>query len=457
MHQRMVADDIQSKGCCEYRPDSWLCMAVRSAGGGALHPPAAMPPRKRAKSSAPVPEVSTLWTCDGDHNVSAVASDGDGNVFVASETCIYKLSGGEVTVVAGGDEDDYVDGPNGKFNSIAGLAVDTDGCLIVSESGGGYGCIRKVALDGQVSTVAGDPGGDLGCEDGQGTAARFVVPDSVAMDCDGSVLVADGTGYCIRKVAPDGTVSTLAGTHDEEGCTDGPSHLARFDCPQGVALDVEGNVLVADYNNHSIRKIARDGVVSTLAGSAEGEWGHADGAGGAAGFDFPCSVAVDIDGTIVVADCANRCIRKVTAEGVVSTLAGPTDRSRGSADGPANSTARFADPVDVAIDENGNVLVADRGNKAVRQITHTGLSRGAALPRWPVGKPALATNLLALLDDERFADVSFGTHAARSPHPPCASSGTSTLLSRTARTYRHSRAARTPSLPLPSPDPDALP
>ena len=416
-----------------------------------------MPPRKRAKSSAPVPEVSTLWTCDGDHDVSAVAPDGDGNVFVATRTCIYKLSGGKVTVVAGGDEHDYVDGPNGKFNCIGGLAVDMNGCLIVSESGD-YGCIRKVALDGQVSTVAGDPGGDLGWEDGQGTAARFDVPGAVAMDCDGSVLVAGGADqHCIRKVAPDGTVSTLAGSHDEGGSTDGPSHLARFYDPRGVAMDVEGNVFVADYHNHSIRKIARGGVVSTLAGSAYGVSGHADGAGGAARFDYPCSVAVDIDGTIVVADNGNHCIRKVTPEGVVSTLAGPTDGSRGSADGPANSSARFYEPVGVAIDENGNVLVADRGNKAFRLITHTGLSRGAALPRWPVGKPALATNLLALLDDERFADVSFGTHAARSPHPPCASSGTSTLLSRTARTYRHSRAARTPSLPLPSPDPDALP
>lgn len=380
-----------------------------------------MPPRKRAKSSPPVTEVSTLWTCDSDHNVKAVAPDGDGNVFVATETCIYKLSGGEATTVAGGDEEEYVDGPNGKFNSMVGLAVDTDGCLIVSDTGG-YGCIRKVALDGHISTLAGDPGGETGREDGQGTAARFDQPSAVAMDCDGSVLVAGGGDRCIRKVAPDGTVSTLAGSLDEAGSTDGPSHLARFNRPEGVAVDVEGSLLVADTNNHSIRKIARDGVVSTLAGSAEGESSHADGAGDAARFRNPFAVAVDVDGTIVVADGGNNCIRKVTADGVVSTLAGPTDRSRGSADGPANSTARFDDPQDVAIDENGNVLVADYGNNTVRMITHTGLSRGAALPRWPVGKPTLATNLLGLLDDERFADVSFGTHAARSPHPPRAAS-----------------------------------
>lgn len=382
-------------------------------------PRKAMPPRKRAKSSAPVTEVSTLWTCESGHIVKYVAPDGDGNVFVATETCIYKLSGGEVTVVAGGDERDYVDGPNGKFLVISGLAMDTDGCLIVSDSDD-YGCIRKVALDGHVSTVTGSPEGDQGCEDGQGTAARFSQPRAVAMDCDGNMLVAGGCDHCIRKVAPDGTVSTLAGKCGEAGRTDGPSHLARFDDPHGVAVDVEGNVLVADTDNHCIRKIARDGVVSTLAGSTNGESDHADGAGVAARFHLPMGIAVDIDGTIVVADFVNCCIRKVTAEGVVSTLAGPTDMSGGSADGPANSTARFDEPIDVAIDENGNVLVADRNNKAVRMITHTGLSRGAALPRWPVGKPALATNLLGLLDDERFADVSFGTHAARSPHPPCA-------------------------------------
>ena len=377
-----------------------------------------MPPRKRAKSSAPVTEVSTLWTCDSDLiNVTGITPDGDGNVLMATHTCIYKLSGGEATLVAGGDEEAYVDGPNGKFDSILGLAVGTDGCLIVSESGD-YSSIRKVALDGQVSMLAGHPGGGRGCEDGQGTEARFDGPGGVAMDCDGNVLVAGGDDNCIRKVAPDGTVSTLAGSRDEMGPTDGPSHLASFANPQGVAVGVEGNIFVADTHNHSIRKIARDGVVSTLAGSAEGGRGHADGARDAARFRFPFSIAVDVDGTIVVADGGNHCIRKVTPEGVVTTLAGPTDKSRGSADGPANSTARFNDPQEVAIDENGNVVVVDHGNKAVRLIMHTGLSRGAALPRWPVGKPTLATNLLGLLDDERFADVSFGTHAARSSHPP---------------------------------------
>jgi sugar lactone lactonase YvrE len=384
-----------------------------------IHAVAKMPPRKRAKSSAPVTEVSTLWTHDV-ACVTAIAPDGNGNVFASTSTSIHKISDGVETVVAGGEEGGYADGPQGMFSDILGFAVDAGGCLIVVEGEDGNR-IRKVALDGQVSTVAGDPEGSAGYTDGQGAEARFNNPDAVAVDSDGNVLVADSRNHCIRKVAPDGTVSTLAGTPEEAGCQDGPAHEAGFNGPQGVAVDQEGNVFVADTGNGSIRKISREGAVSTLAGSAEGESGHVDGAGDTARFDDPVGLAVDADGTIVVADNENQSIRKVTPEGVVSTLAGPTASERGNprssrtgyADGPAN-TARFNDLFAVAIDADGNVLVADVD--AVRMITHTGLSRGVAVPRWPVGKPALAANLLALLDDERFADVSFGAQALRALH-----------------------------------------
>ena len=391
-----------------------------------------MPPRKRGKTSAPVTEVSTLWSFS-EQKVNGIAPDGDGNVFVSCDTCIYKISDDKLTVVAGGDEQGYLDGPNGQFTEAVGIAVDTDGCLIVTECGA-YSCIRKVALDGQVSTVAGDPEGNSGYADGEGARALFEGPVSVALDGEGNTLVADTDNHCIRKVAPDGTVSTLAGNTDprtEAGYADGTAADAMFDNPQGVAVGADGSVYVADWYNHSIRKISRDGEVSTLAGcppevandEVRGSTsGHVDGAGDIARFSDPIALAVDIDGTIVVADSGNHCIRKVTPEGVVSTLAGPTDRiphSRGYVDGPANK-ARFDGPQGVAIDMDGNVLVADRSNGCVRMITHTGLSRGAAVPRWPVVKPALAANLVALLDDERFADVSFGTHALRTfhTHPP---------------------------------------
>ena len=389
-----------------------------------------MPPRKRAKTSAPVTEVSTLWTGDTANvngGVTGIAPDGDGNVFASSLTCIYRIADGVTTVAAGGDEDSHQDGPQGMFSGIVGLAVDTDGCLIVVE-GCDYSCIRKVALGGQVSTVVGNPEGEVGYANEPGAEARFHCPGAVAIDLDGNVLVADSENHCIRKVAPDGTVSTLSGAPDSAGDLDGPADEALFDSPQGVAVDVEGNVFVADTSSNSIRKISRDGAVSTLAGSTGGQSasGHVDGAGDVARFSSPMALAVDIDGNIVVADSGNHCIRKVTPEGVVSTLAGPgptfdsgTNYRPANVDGPAN-TARFSHPHGVAIDVDGSVLVADYHNISVRMITHTGLSRGAAVPRWPVVKPALAANLVALLDDERFADVSFGTQAHRTlhTHPP---------------------------------------
>ena len=167
-----------------------------------------MPPRKRARSSAPVTEVSTLWTNGGGYHVSSIAPDGSGNMFVSSMTCIHKISDGVETVVAGGDVAGHLDGPQGMFSGIVGLAVGADGCLIVSDR---Y-CIRKVAVDGQVSSLAGDPGGEGDHVDGQGAEARFEFPGKVAVDLDGNVLVADYWNDCIRKVVPDGAVSTLAGS-----------------------------------------------------------------------------------------------------------------------------------------------------------------------------------------------------------------------------------------------------
>ena len=232
-----------------------------------------MPPRKRARSSAPVTEVSTLWTNGGGYHVSSIAPDGSGNMFVSSMTCIHKISDGVETVVAGGDVAGHLDGPQGMFSGIVGLAVGADGCLIVSDR---Y-CIRKVAVDGQVSSLAGDPAGDHADDpgadhvDGQGAEARFEFPGKVAVDLDGNVLVADYYNDCIRKVAPDGAVSTLAGSTERDGYADGPADEARFQGPQGVAVDLEGNVFIADTGNNCIRKISRDGAVSTLAGSTEGE------------------------------------------------------------------------------------------------------------------------------------------------------------------------------------------
>ncbi|MGA2866577.1 MAG: immunoglobulin domain-containing protein [Verrucomicrobiota bacterium] len=173
----------------------------------------------------------------------------------------------------------------------------------------------------------------------------------MALDSAANVYVADSGNHTIRKVTPGGVVTTLAGL------------AARFNWPCGVAVDSAGNVYVADNLNNTIRKVTPGGEVTTLAGLA-GSSGGADGPGSAARFGGPCGLAVDSAGNVYVADSGNDTIRKVTAGGEVTTLAGLAGSS-GSADSTA-SAARFALPEGLAVDSAGNVYVADTGNNTIR-------------------------------------------------------------------------------------------
>ena len=130
------------------------------------------------------------------------------------------------------------------------------------------------------------------------------------MDGTGNVYVGDNGNHTIRKITAGGVVTTLAGTAGSSGSEDGTGGAARFDDPYGVAVDSGGNVYVSDEDNHTIRKITAGGVVSTLAGTA-GYSGRADGTGGAARFNYPLGVAVDSSGNVYVADWDNHSIRKI--------------------------------------------------------------------------------------------------------------------------------------------------
>lgn len=213
-----------------------------------------------------------------------------------------------------------------------------------------------------VSTLAG--GDEAGFADGTGSAAKFWTPTGVAADTDGNLYVTDGINNRLRKVNPSGIVSTLAGS-GRAGAADGTGAQASFNAPLGVAVDGSGNVYVADGNNRCIRKVTPSGVVSTLAGS--GTEGLADGTGTDAQFKALWSLAVDAGGNLYATDW--NCIRKITPGGVVTTLAG--SEAAGFADGPA-SMARFAGPTGVAVDRRGNVYVADTGNYRIRKITPSG-------------------------------------------------------------------------------------
>ena len=218
-------------------------------------------------------------------------------------------------------------------------------------------------------TLAGTAGSS-GSTDATGSAARFYLPIGVSVDTAGNVFVADYFNHTIRKVTSAGVVTTLAGTARSSGSTDATGSAARFNSPYGVSVDSAGNVFVADLLNHTIRKVTSAGVVTTLAGTA-GSVGSTDATGSAARFNTPIGVSVDTAGNVFVTDYGNYTIRKVTSAGVVTTLAG-TARSSGSTDA-TGSAARFNSPYGVSVDSAGNVFVADLLNHTIRKVTSAGV------------------------------------------------------------------------------------
>ncbi len=305
-----------------------------------------------------------------------VAVDQVGNVYVADEDnhTIRKITpAGVVSTLAGSaGNPGYINGTGSaaNFSTPVGVAVDQVGNVYVADSDNNT--IRKITPAGAVSTLAGGGPDTFGNTDGIGTAARFKAPNGVAVDQAGNVYVADSMNNIIRKITSAGVVSTLAGGGpDNPGYKDGTGTAARFNYPIGVAVDQAGNVYVADTFNNTIRKITPTGVVSTLAGSA-GNAGSTDSSDGDPLFYQPNGVAVDQDGNVYVADSTNNIIRRITPEGVVSTLAGGGMNSSGSIDG-AGTAARFNYPGGVAVDPAGNVYVADSLNSTIRKITSAGV------------------------------------------------------------------------------------
>src|ERR1035437_2005958 len=191
-----------------------------------------------------------------------------------------------------------------------------------------------------ITTLSSSPG--QGSADGTGVAARFANPWGVAADTTGILYVTDTDNRTIRKITAGGVVSTWAGSPGVSGSADGTGSGARFNQPQGVAVDTNGIVYVADTGNYTIRKITPAGAVTTLAGSA-GISGSTDATGGSARFYEPEGIAVNSAGTLIyVADTWNHTMRQVTSAGVVTTLAGSAG-NYGSADG-AGSSASFDQP-----------------------------------------------------------------------------------------------------------------
>jgi sugar lactone lactonase YvrE len=255
------------------------------------------------------------------------------------------------------------------------LMVDSSGNLYVGD--GNANTVQKISTVNQVSAVAGNSG-TSGSADGTGSAARFAGPNGMVLLANGNLVVVDTANSTLRTVTPAGVVSTLAGMAGIRGNVDGNGTAASFSSPAAVARTSSGVLFVADSMNHTIRKVTSDGAVTTFAGGA-GVSGWVDGTGDAARFNLPSGIAVDANGNVFVADTTNNLIRKITPAGGVTTLAG-TAGVAGFDDG-VGGAALFNRPEGLAIDAGGNLYVADTGNSVIRKVSAGGtVSTFAGLP-----------------------------------------------------------------------------
>jgi DNA-binding beta-propeller fold protein YncE len=278
---------------------------------------------------------------------------------------IYE-KGCQVSTIAGKGEKGLKDGPalSSLFYKPIRLSQKRDGTIVVADIYNN--AIRTVGRDGSVTTMCGT--GKLGSTDGPAKSSPLSHPHAVAVGLDGKVYIGEASGRKLRVIDLSGNLLTLAGS-GEKGYQDGKGNEALFNTILSIAVDLEGNILACDIANNRIRKITTDGLVTTIAGS--GAWGYKDGKASEAEFLMPMDLCVDKKGNIYIADIGNHCIRKIDSNNVVTTIAGKAGIV-GYVDGKGNN-ALFYQPHGIAVNEQGEIFVADMLNHAIRKITPAGL------------------------------------------------------------------------------------
>jgi len=332
----------------------------------------------------------------------SVVLDGAGGFYVASVTQsrIYRVSADGTLSLVAGDGTPGFSGDGGpatlaQLQYPYGVAVDGAGNLFIADYSNNR--VRKVTPDGMISTIAGNGTQGFSGDGGPATSAQLYYPDGLALDAAGNLYIADGGNYRIRKVTPAGVISTVVGNGYGFGGDGGPATSAQLSIPASVAVDASGNLFIADAANNRIRKVTPDGVISTVAGNGTQGFGGDGGPATSAQLSNPESVAVDVAGNLFIADTGNNRIRMVTPAGVISTVAGSGSLGFGGDGGPATS-AQLSGPTSVAVDAVGNLFVADYGNSRIRKVTPAGaISTVAGDGTWGYGGdggPATSAQLM---------------------------------------------------------------
>ncbi len=308
--------------------------------------------------------------------VSVAVSGTDLYVTDGPSNSVLKLSAsGTLTVVAGNGLEGYSgDGGPATMASLAkplGIYVDSSGNLLIADSDNHR--IRRVDTNGIITTVAGSSTGGFSGDQGPATSAKLAYPADVTVDSHGNMFIVDTGNIRVREVTTDGVINTIAGTGVQKSAGDGgPAVNASFVFPENIALDSQGNIFISDTADSTIRKIGAGGIISTYAGIHQFGYSGDGGPATSAALTYPQGLRLDASGTLYFVDSASNRVRKITAAGVISSIAGD-GQPRFSGDGGPAVNAELDSPGSLAFDASGQLVISDNANQRVRRIGLTGV------------------------------------------------------------------------------------
>jgi len=306
----------------------------------------------------------------------AVAADGSLYIADTNNSRIRKVSpDGMITTVAGnssrGFSGDGGSATQATLNSPWDVAVAADGSLYIADTGNDG--IRKVSPDGMITTVAGNSSWGFSGDGGSATQAALNSPWDVAVAADGSLYITDTYNHRIRKVSPDGMITTVAGSGTMGFSGDGGlATQAALAYPEGIAVAADGSLYIVDTGNHRIRKVSPDGIITTVAGSHGGYFSGDGGLATQAALNSPSDIAVAADGSLYISDFRNHRIRKVSPDGIITTVAGNGVWGF-SGDGGLVTQAALAYPGGIVVAADGSFYIVDTHNHRIRKLSNVAI------------------------------------------------------------------------------------